>query len=92
MPTILYLPIDADRELEITVRTREFNGIDSDPKVCVREPGIVELLMAVGQIREHTTLRAEQAKLVDFVLVPDLDRAGARGAALAARSAMGDRA
>ena len=33
----------------------------------------------LGRIREHTTLRAEQAKLVDFVLVPDLDRAGRAG-------------
>ena len=45
----------------------------------------------LGRVRDNTTLRAEQAKLVDFYLVPDLDRAGARGAALAARSATGDR-
>jgi hypothetical protein len=46
----------------------------------------------LSRIRDNTTLRTEQAKLVDFVLVPDLDRAGARGAALAARSATGKRA
>jgi predicted NBD/HSP70 family sugar kinase len=69
----------------------------TDPGTYFVGGGVVEADPAfsewfVGQIREHTTLRAEQAKLVDFVLVPDLDRAGARGAALAARSAMGDRA
>jgi predicted NBD/HSP70 family sugar kinase len=69
----------------------------TDPGTYFVGGGVVEADPAfsewfLGQIREHTTLRAEQAKLVDFVLVPDLDRAGARGAALAARSAMGDRA
>ena len=69
----------------------------TDPGTYFVGGGVVEADPAfsewfLGQIREHTTLRAEQAKLVDFALVPDLDRAGARGAALAARSAMGDRA
>jgi glucokinase len=69
----------------------------TDPGTYFVGGGVVEADPAfskwfLGRIREHTTLRAEQAKLVDFVLVPDLDRAGARGAALAARSAMGDRA
>lgn len=69
----------------------------TDPGTYFVGGGVVEADPAfsewfLGQIREHTTLRAEQAKLVDFVLVPDLDRAGARGAALAARSAMGQRA
>ena len=36
------------------------------------------------QSRSHTTLRAEQAALVEFAVVPDLDMAGARGAALGA--------
>ena len=69
----------------------------TDPGTYFVGGGVVEADPAfsewfLGQIREHTTLRAEQAKQVDFALVPDLDRAGARGAALAARSAMGDRA
>jgi glucokinase len=68
----------------------------TDPGTYFVGGGVVEADPAfsewfLSRIREHTTLRAEQAKLVDFVLVPDLDRAGARGAALAARSAMGDR-
>ena len=37
----------------------------------------------LSQIRKHTTLREEQQGVV-FALVPDLDMAGARGAALAA--------
>ncbi|GFJ88394.1 hypothetical protein Prum_020360 [Phytohabitans rumicis] len=36
------------------------------------------------RVREHTALREEQAKMATFALVPDLDMAGARGAALAA--------
>lgn len=38
----------------------------------------------VAKVREHTTLREEQAQVAEFVLVPDRDMAGARGAALAA--------
>ncbi|MEZ5217072.1 MAG: ROK family protein [Ilumatobacteraceae bacterium] len=40
-------------------------------------------------IREHTTLREEQASHVEFALVHDLDMAGARGAALAALRTVG---
>jgi glucokinase len=38
----------------------------------------------LGEIRGHTTLRAEQERVATFALVPDLDMAGARGAAVAA--------
>jgi predicted NBD/HSP70 family sugar kinase len=46
----------------------------------------------LAQVREHTVLREEQALAAGFALVPDLDQAGARGAAIAARSAAGERA
>jgi glucokinase len=39
-------------------------------------------------VREHTDLRAEQAAKASFALVPDLDMAGARGAAIAARQSV----
>ena len=39
-------------------------------------------------VREHTDLREEQAKVETFALVPDLDMAGARGAAIAASDAL----
>jgi hypothetical protein len=35
-------------------------------------------------VRENTLLRDEQARVARFALVPDLDMAGARGAAIAA--------
>ena len=35
-------------------------------------------------VRQHTRLRQEQARVARFALVPDLDMAGARGAAVAA--------
>jgi predicted NBD/HSP70 family sugar kinase len=38
----------------------------------------------LDQIRQHTLLRAEQAAVATFALVPDRDMAGARGAAIAA--------
>ena len=42
----------------------------------------------LDQVRQHTDLRDEQKKVAAFALVPDLDMAGARGAALAARHAL----
>jgi glucokinase len=41
----------------------------------------------LAKVREHTVLRAEQAQVAVFGLVPDLDMAGARGAALDALAA-----
>jgi glucokinase len=38
----------------------------------------------LGKVREHTVLREEQERVAAFALVPDLDMAGARGAAIAA--------
>jgi len=42
------------------------------------------------QVREHTLLRDEQREVVAFAAVPDLDMAGARGAALAAFDSIGE--
>ena len=39
-------------------------------------------------VRAATTLRAEQAEVAAFAIVPDLDMAGARGSALAALRAI----
>jgi predicted NBD/HSP70 family sugar kinase len=50
--------------------------------VVEAETGFREWFLA--KVREHTGLREEQARAARFELVPDLDMAGARGAALAA--------
>ncbi|GIJ28350.1 glucokinase [Micromonospora qiuiae] len=42
----------------------------------------------LAAVRQHTRLRAEQAALATFALVPDRDMAGARGVALAALEAV----
>jgi glucokinase len=44
----------------------------------------------LDKVREYTVLREEQARVASFALVPDLDMAGARGAAIAARDASGN--
>jgi glucokinase len=44
----------------------------------------------LAQVREHTTLRDEQSQAASVMLVPDLDMAGARGSAIAARAQVGD--
>src|SRR5579875_230914 len=39
----------------------------------------------LARVREHAALREEQERMAEFALVPDLDMAGARGSAVAAR-------
>ncbi|HEY2575942.1 MAG TPA: ROK family protein [Streptosporangiaceae bacterium] len=66
----------------------------TDPLVYFLGGGVVEAAPQfrdwfLGKVREHTDLREEQAQVASFALVPDLDMAGARGAAIAAREALG---
>jgi predicted NBD/HSP70 family sugar kinase len=49
-------------------------------------PEFREWFLAI--VRQHTLLREEQARVARFALVPDLDMAGARGAAVAALEAL----
>src|SRR5690348_9589577 len=61
----------------------------TDPKAYFVGGGVVEAAphfreWMLAKIREHTLLRAEQAAVAEFALVPDRDMAGARGAAIAA--------
>jgi glucokinase len=42
----------------------------------------------LSRVRTHTRLREEQERVASFALVPDLDMAGARGAAIAATTAV----
>jgi glucokinase len=62
----------------------------TDPQAYFVGGGVVEAAPSfrqwfLGRVREHTQLRREQAAVATFALVPDLDMAGARGVALAAR-------
>jgi predicted NBD/HSP70 family sugar kinase len=66
----------------------------TDPHAYFLGGGVVEAVPSfrdwfLDTVREHTDLRAEQLPLVTFALVPDLDMAGARGAAIAAGGALG---
>ena len=61
----------------------------TDPDAYFVGGGVVEAAPAfrdwfLATVREHTALREEQVRLATFDLVPDLDMAGARGAAIAA--------
>lgn len=61
----------------------------TDPHVYFLGGGVVEAAPQfrewfLAKVRENTALREEQARLSRFVLVPKLDMAGARGAAIAA--------
>jgi glucokinase len=66
----------------------------TDPHAYFLGGGVVEALPSFREwflaiVREHTDLRAEQLPRVTFAVVPDLDMAGARGAAIAAGDALG---
>jgi predicted NBD/HSP70 family sugar kinase len=61
----------------------------TDPDLYFLGGGVVEAApdfrdWFLAKVREHTTLREEQREVTAFALVPDLDMAGARGAAIAA--------
>ena len=61
----------------------------TDPSAYFVGGGVVEAAPRFREwfldtVRAHTVLRAEQRRTTSFALVPDLDMAGARGAALAA--------
>lgn len=61
----------------------------TDPDVYFVGGGVVEAAPKFRQwflntVRDHTQLRHEQLAVSSFALVPDLDMAGARGAAVAA--------
>jgi predicted NBD/HSP70 family sugar kinase len=63
----------------------------TDPNTYFVGGGVVEAAPEfrdwyLATVRANTQLRAEQLDVADFALVPDLDMAGARGAAVAARS------
>ncbi|QSB13699.1 ROK family protein [Natronosporangium hydrolyticum] len=65
----------------------------TDPHAYFVGGGVVEAAphfrdWFLATVREHTVLRDEQAAVVEFALVPHRDMAGARGAALAAWSAV----
>jgi glucokinase len=63
----------------------------TDPNAYFVGGGVVETGPAfrdwfIGRVRAHTALRGEQIDVAHFAVVPDLDMAGARGAAIAART------
>jgi predicted NBD/HSP70 family sugar kinase len=67
-----------------------------DPDVYFIGGGVLEAAPHFRQwflasVREHTLLRAEQAAIAEVLEVTDLDMAGCRGAAVAARSVVSHR-
>jgi glucokinase len=61
----------------------------TDPTAYFVGGGVVETIPEfrkwfLALVRQHTNLRDEQAEVARFAVVPDLDMAGARGAAIAA--------
>jgi glucokinase len=65
----------------------------TDPSTYFLGGGVVEASRQfrewfLSRVRAHTMLREEQARVATFALVPHLDMAGARGAALAALEAL----
>jgi glucokinase len=68
----------------------------TDPHAYFVGGGVVEATPEfgewfLGRVREHTALRDEQTAVASFALVPHLDMAGARGAAIAAMETLHNR-
>jgi glucokinase len=66
----------------------------TDPDAYFLGGGVVEAVPSfrdwfLATVSEHTDLRDEQRPVATFALVPDLDMAGARGAAIAAGDTLG---
>ena len=61
-PSRLYVSISTDIELEVVVTAREYNGIDSDPRVRLRQPTLEELQGCLADV-----------KAGDFRFFKDLD-------------------
>jgi predicted NBD/HSP70 family sugar kinase len=66
----------------------------TDPDAYFLGGGVVEAVPSfrdwfLATVREHTDLRDEQRPRATFALVPDLDMAGARGAAIASGDSLG---
>ncbi len=64
-----------------------------DPSAYFVGGGVVEASKRfrewfLARVCEHTSLRREQVEVSTFALIPDLDMAGARGAAIAARQSL----
>lgn len=64
--TELYYQIDGNREIRLTIETRVFNGIDSDPKVLVREPSVGEVLALAEHFRETSLETVALRPYFDF--------------------------
>ena len=67
----------------------------TDPHTYFVGGGVIETVPKfrewfLAQVRVHTGLRTEQERVATFALVPDLDMAGARGSAIAARTSLGN--
>ncbi|HEX6470111.1 MAG TPA: ROK family protein [Streptosporangiaceae bacterium] len=65
----------------------------TDPHTYFVGGGVVETTPRfrewfLRRVKENTVLRAEQAQVATFALVPDLDMAGARGSAIAALTSL----
>ena len=65
----------------------------TDPHAFFVGGGVVEAAPSfrdrfLATVREHATLREEQAATAEFAIVADLDMAGARGSAMAAMHAL----
>ncbi|WP_328476480.1 ROK family protein [Actinoplanes sp. NBC_00393] len=93
---------EKDDPLAVAVFTQQAKAIGklftiaanfTDPDAYFLGGGVVEAAPHFRQwflntVRENTQLRDEQARAATFALVPDLDMAGARGAAVAALDAV----
>ena len=61
----IYQPLSPDVELRLDMTIRYYNGIDSDPRVILREPTLAEVLAAAAKLRPGGN--------TDFSMTPTVD-------------------
>ena len=64
--TTFFAAIDADREIQITLSTRFYNHIASDPRTITRPISATELLELVETIRRKGADALSQSQTVNY--------------------------
>lgn len=66
--TTIYQPLSPNVELKLTMEVRFYNGIDSDPRVIVREPTLSEILQAAALLRPGGNMSWSSTPTLDYPL------------------------
>lgn len=64
--TTLYLQLSEHVEMRVTLQTRFFNGIDSDPRTITREPSFGEVVLMLDKLKRQGTDALGKSPNLDY--------------------------